>query len=102
MKSILKVIFYSYIIFVFIIILLNLNANITFGNGLGDIFHLIALLILSIFYSVIYFKFLNKNCEKEYFFIYVFFLLSTILLLILMLTIWRGAEYTWNGRLFLQ
>lgn len=103
MKLKLKIIFYSYILFILIVMLLNLNANITFGKGLGDIYYLIILFVLSVGYSIFYFKSFNKKNEKQKGkILFCSVLLATILLVILKLTILRGAEYTWNGKLFLE
>lgn len=103
MKEVLKIIFICYFLFVFTVTILNLNASITFGKGLGDIYNLIQILILTVIYSLVYSKLVKKNSRnKVSTIVFCIILFTTVILIILKLTILRGAEYTWNGKLFLE
>jgi hypothetical protein len=99
-----KLIYYSYLGIVFLIVILNLNANLTFGKGLGDIVYLSILVILTIVYSIFFFVQTKADKFKDKLSVYVFstLLLLTILITTLYLTFLRGAEYSWNGDIFLH
>lgn len=103
MKLMLNILFFCYLAWAICVIALNLNANIAFGKGLGDSFYLLILLILSVIYSIVYFKFFKKNTGNNYTVIlFCAILIITVSYFFLKLTIWRGAEYPWNGELFLE
>lgn len=102
MKYILNVIFFCYLVWTICIIVLNLNANITFGRGLGDIFYLIELIVISIILAVAFFK-VKKHTENKFaVMLLCIIMVLTIIFFLLKLTIWRGAEYIWNGNIFLE
>lgn len=90
--------FIVYVILVGIIAYLNINGKITFGHGLGDLFYLTFLVVIS---TVLSFLFLSEKFLGARFVVFVVMLL-VLLFIILKLTLYRGPEYSWNGRLFLQ
>ena len=103
MKYILNVIFYCYLVWAFCVVVLNFKANITFGKGLGDIIYLIVLVVVSIILSVAFFKIKKKYTENIFALLLLcIIMLLTIIFFLLKLTIWRGAEYIWNGNIFLE
>jgi hypothetical protein len=102
MKYILNVIFYCYLVLTVCIVVLNLKAKITFGRGLGDVFYLIELIVISIIMAVAFFK-VKKHTENKFaVMLMCSIMLLTIIFFLLKLTIWRGAEYIWNGNIFLE
>ena len=97
-----KIVYWVFVLWAVIIILLNLNANIAFGYGLGDVYYLLSLVFFLIVISVINFKVLRG---KENHLANIFLLLFIFVIVIaftLKLTIYRGSEYFWNGKLFLN
>ena len=97
-----KIAYCVYTLFILLIFILNINANITFGRGLGDAFYLSALFLIYISTSFLYRK-LKKNKNGLYVSYFFMITLSAILIsFALLLTILRGPEYPWNGKLFLM
>ena len=101
MKKISKITFYFYVLFVCMVTFFVIKGVFTFGHGLGDLYYLIGLigfLVIAIVLRVRYFKKIEIRVE-------LFFITSiwvVIIFIILKLTIYRGAEYLWNGRFFLH
>lgn len=75
----------------------GLIGKLAFGNGLGDIFYLLTLWGVTIIYLIGFL--VNRNRNGELFVISLIFTVPTIWI-ILMATIWRSSEYSWNGEIF--
>lgn len=91
----------AYLVIIVLIVILVMNANMTFGHGMGDIYYLGFILFIGIIASLIWFIILKKNFSKIANAIFYCFLVVELILIIIKLTILRGAEYPWNGNLFL-
>jgi len=94
--------FLVYVLLTIWVIVLNINGYIGFGHGLGDVFTLGAIFLISVFLSFIYIievRILKKTLGKL---IFMGVLLADIIVIVLLLTIFRGPEFPWNGNLFLE
>lgn len=97
-----KIIYWLFVLWAAVVVLLDLNANVTFGHGLGDVYYLLFIVFCVIIISVFNFK-LTQNAGIQL--ANVLLLISILVVVIavtLKLTIYRGSEYPWNGRLFLN
>lgn len=74
--------------------------KITFGQGLGDMFYVILLMSLMIFYAVVLYKNIQGRINQQIILSVVSILF--IILFTLKMTIYRGIEYPWNGNIFFQ
>lgn len=76
-----------------IMITMNLSGYITYGKGLGDFYYLGMFIFCIGFIGIIHI------IIKKY---WITIILMIVLLIynILLLTIYRGSEYPWNGKLF--
>ncbi len=72
--------------------------QISFGLGLGDLFGIAFLYAATLIHIVLTFSF-RKNKTNRYMVLSLIFLVLSIAIS-LKATIWRGAEYRWNGDLF--
>lgn len=72
--------------------------HISFGWGLGDLIWYGIIYSLTITHLLITLQTRKKN-SSQYFPLAIFFLITTIYIC-LKATIWRGAEYKWNGEIF--
>lgn len=73
------------------------NGKITFGYGLGDFVHWIIYIISFVLFFILSRLFKAKEA-------YIKLILSlwilTLISFVLLVTVFRGAEYPWNGNLF--
>ena len=97
-----NILYWTYLALNLLLFQLVLAGNMTFGHGLGDLFMLLAmgLLLLVIGLAVClkskvqkYIPFWNLLIGLAIIMSLVYFLLS--------LTIWRGPEMGWNGKIFI-
>lgn len=90
MKRLIKI----QLLLIFTLIILNIAGYITYGKGLGDIVYLGKFIFFT--FLIMYFMYIEK---KEY---KMTFISITILIIynICLLTIFRGSEYPWNGKIF--
>lgn len=94
---------YGFVIWLIIVASLNISGNITFGYGLGDWYYIIFLTLLLIVSFIVYKTKLKKGAiTKKWFFVFCTFIVFCMIFFTLKLTVWRGAEYPWNGELFLH
>lgn len=95
-----KTIKYYAIILLGIFILFSANGvigRLAFGYGLGDLFYLLILWGITIIYLIAFL--INRNKSKRLLVTNLIFTIPLIWI-ILMATIWRGSEYSWNGEIF--
>jgi len=76
------------------------NDLIYFGHGLGGVFFLFSITAEVIFFSlIIYFQYSNhwkmRTCN-----LIIALLVCTAIYYTLSCSVWRGAEYDWDGKLF--
>ena len=102
MNKVIKIIYTLFVLWAVLVAILNLNANITFGHGLGDIYYLLFLLLLVIVASVVFFKIAKRLNETSATILFLFFVIAVVIAFTLKLTIYRGPEYPWNGKFFLE
>jgi len=104
MNWIVKILFGVSTLFLMIVIILILVGKLTFGYGLGDIFYLIILVFVTLVISITFFltmKFdFNKNKILSGFI--AILLILVIYIYARLLTVDRGAEYKWDGHIFLS
>lgn len=96
-----KLILIFHIIWSVAIIILNLNGNITFGHGIGDFVYSFLVFLFVLLFYFIYYQIVRNRKEKIWIITYSIIVVLEVLLVILKLTIYRGAEYPWNGKIFL-
>lgn len=80
-----------------------LNHNLSFGYGLGDLGMALSLIIFNFLSFILYFlgnKF--RMVDHFLFGVNLFFTLSAVVYYSLCLTVYRGAEYPWNGSIFIH
>jgi energy-coupling factor transporter transmembrane protein EcfT len=99
MKQINKISYFFFLIFFIMITICTLSGYFTFGHGLGDIFYLILGFIITVLLTIFFIISIRKS--KNLSLTFSIIILLTILLFILKLTVLRGPEYPWNGKLFL-
>jgi len=101
----LKFIHILYVLFVFVqfvLLYLNVNNYLTFGYGLGDIVEFSFFSIILIAFITTYCVLIYKNTPMSIFIILLFGIIITTLLHILLISIFRGEVYPWNGKLFFR
>ena len=102
MKQITRVAFFTYLFWVSLVISLSLKGSIVFGHGLGDLYYLIRLVLLTVVSLVFYVWISKKNfSNKGIIYIFLVYLITIIVYFCLKLTLFRGAEYPWDGKLFM-
>jgi hypothetical protein len=74
--------------------------HISFGAGLGDLFWYGLIYGLLILHLILTIRSKRKGTHR-FIFLSIFFFLTTTLIC-LKATIWRGAEYRWNGNVFYE
>lgn len=98
MGKIAKYIFTLYISLTVLVIILSLQGRITFGHGLGDLFYMIFIVIAGLMIGLLLFK-------KDFEHFRVILLILALFLLVFMslkLTVFRGPEYKWNGKILIN
>lgn len=88
----------TFIIWTTLILLLIFQGKVTFGHGLGDLFYVMFLVIVAFLYIIIIYKNLKKKINPLL--IYSIAPIIIIILFTLKMTIYRGIEYPWNGKIF--
>lgn len=76
------------------------RGKVTFGQGIGDLFYLLLLVIFEISYLVIIYK--NFKTKISPLLIYSIVAITIIILFTLKMTFYRGIEYPWNGKIFFE
>lgn len=90
-----KIILYLIFEVLFILILLGvLLEKLSFGVGLGDLFYVVIGLILVVVSCFLFFVFPTK---RKWILMFMF---VCLLYYLMALTIFRGAEFPWDGNLF--
>lgn len=97
-----RIIYWLFILWSVLLAVLNLNANIVFGHGLGDVYYLLFLLFFVIVISIINFNKIGNTNKQVTATLLLIFMLVIVIAFTLKLTIYRGPEYPWNGRLFVN
>ncbi len=102
MKQISRIAFFSYLLWVSIVVFLNFKGDITFGHGLGDLYYLIFIVSLTIL-SLIFYVRINKGnfANKKMIYLFIVYLIVIVVSFCLKLTLFRGAEFPWDGNIFL-
>ena len=101
MKQVVNIWHIIFVLWALLLLGLNLNGNISFGHGLGDIYYLIFLVLFVSIMMLIGIKSFKKMSALGQV-VFLIFQLGGIALFMLQLTIIRGPEFSWNGRLFLR
>ena len=95
-----KIVKYYGTILIGILVFLSVNGmggRLAFGYGLGDLLYLLILWGITIVYVILFLVTRNKSDAKLI--INVIFTIPVVWI-ILMATVWRGVEYSWNGEIF--
>lgn len=100
MKQILNICSIVYLIWTITILTLSLMGKVVFGQGAGDLFYLILLVLLQIISGYIFFR--NLKGSIGFPLLISFLLIVSMVLFSLKMTIWRGLEYPWNGSVFFE
>lgn len=100
MKRILNLCSVLYLIWTFSIFILIFSGKVTFGQGLGDLFYLVLLTIMQIFFGYLFY--LNFKGRINFPLVISLLLIIILILFTLKMTIWRGIEYPWNGNIFYE
>ena len=102
MKQICSIGFFFYLFWVAVVIFFNLKGDIGFGHGLGDLYYLIGLIVFTIVGLMLFLKIAKgKFLNKKKVFLFIFYLVIVMALFCLKLTFFRGAEYSWDGTIFM-
>jgi len=101
MKQVVNIWHIIFVLWALLLLGLNLNGNISFGHWLGDIYYLIFLVLFVSIMMLIGIKSFKKMSALGQV-VFLIFQLGGIALFMLQLTIFRGPEFSWNGRLFLR
>jgi len=101
MKQVVNIWHIIFVLWALLLLGLNLNGNISFGHWLGDIYYLIFLVLFVSIMMLIGIKSFKKMSALGQV-VFLIFQLGGIALFMLQLTIIRGPEFSWNGRLFLR
>ena len=79
-----------------ILSILSIGGRVRFGHGLGDmIYHLF--IYLGVLLSLIHFVYFRKK-GGNHAYVFTALLIAFFVLVILKMTLWRGSEYAWNGK----
>lgn len=100
--KILNIIYLIYSVFYLLIILGVLTGKLSFGLGLGDLGILMALIIIVLIIGVL--VGVKKRGQKiviRWNFFVLAIMILTLIYFLLSLTLWRGAEIPWDGRIFI-
>jgi|SRR5689334_9512635 len=102
MRNFFRIGFYIYLIWAICVVYFNLTGHVGFGHGLGDLYYLITLAFLTAI-AVIFFFRITKGREVNITIIYIYlcYLLAILIAFSLKLTLFRGAEFPWNGEIFI-
>jgi len=100
MKRILNLCIVLYLLWTFSILILIFSGKVTFGQGLGDLFYLVLLIIMQIFFGYLFY--LNIKGKINFPLVISLLLIIILILFTLKMTIWRGIEYPWNGNVFYE
>lgn len=101
MKQISRITFFIYLLWMLLVEFLNFRGYIAFGHGLGDLYYLISLIFFSVSAIYFYLQLVKGKYSRGKAILFVIYLLMVIIFYCLRLTYLRGAEYPWNGNLFL-
>lgn len=102
MKKFSRIVFLIYLLWVLSVVFLNLRGDIGFGHGLGDLYYLMTVILFTLLSVVFFLRIAKEKYDsRKLIYLFVFYLLIIIVFYCLKLTLLRGAEYPWNGRLFL-
>ena len=94
-----EILFGVYFLLAIVILVLLLKSRMTFGYGLGDVFFIILFAILVLILTLLTAVFIAKDRNTNWLhYIWVICLLVTCL----QLTIFRGLELPWNGKIFFR
>jgi hypothetical protein len=86
--------------FLILLLLLTLTGKLTFGHGLGDLFYVVLIAFIVLIHFTITLILRKKKIEKYW--LSIIIASSTVCFLVVYeTTIGRGAEHTWNGKVFL-
>lgn len=97
-KTITNIAYLTYLSFSILVIILTLFGNLTFGHGLGDLRYIFIVAILIA--SVTILKVLGRKREELNWVVF-FAAIGIMIFIVLKITVLRGPEYSWNGKLFL-
>ena len=101
MKQISRIAFFSYILWVSFVVFLNFKGDIAFGHGLGDLYYLIFIIFLTVL-SLIFYVRIKKNFDnKKMIYLFIVYLIVIVVSFCLKLTLFRGGEYPWDGKVFM-
>lgn len=100
MKRILNLCNVLYLIWTISILILIFCGKAVFGQGLGDLFYLILIIILQIVFGYVFY--LNYTEKINFPILMIILLILIPILFTLKMTIWRGSEYPWNGIFFFE
>src|SRR5690554_1994717 len=75
--------------------LFSMSGRVRFGLGLGDIIYHGLIYLGLLIYGI--FLFVTKETAKKRYLIFPIIVIGYCGYLILMMTIWRGVEYRWDG-----
>ena len=78
------------------------GGKIVFGQGIGDMFYLILLLVLQIIFGYVFFLNIKNKVALPKIKLVTILLIVFVLLFTLKMTIYRGMEYPWNGNFFFE
>lgn len=102
MEKFRRAIILIYTIWVVLIVSLCLSGKITFGHGLGDLYYLAGLVLLTLLFLTIFLRIRKKVVENPMMtYASLFCIVLIIVIFSLKLTFFRGSEYPWNGAVFL-
>lgn len=92
-------IFYIYAAVCIFIVLGSLLGYITFGYGLGDGLYIVFTLSFLIGACILK-AFIDRNSDETLHIVFAILMIAIMIFLILKITLLRGVEYRWNGKLF--
>ncbi len=102
MKQIIRIAFFSYLLWFSFVVFLNLKGDIAFGHGLGDLYYLIFLVSLTILSLIFYLRIIKGYlANKKMIYLFIVYLIVIVVSFSLKLTLFRGAEFPWDGNIFL-
>lgn len=100
MKRISKILNLIYLVWTIVILTLIFCGKVTFGQGIGDFFYLVILIVSQIVFGYLFFKSLRNKIDLSI--VIPVLQIIIVLLFTLKMTIWRGIEYPWNGNVFFE
>ena len=93
--------FHFYLLWFSIVNFFSIKGDIAFGHGLGDLYYLVMLLIFTIIGSIAFLRISQRKLGNLSIYLLVIYLTLVLIFFCLKLTYLRGAEYPWNGTIFL-